>query len=170
LRKSAIYPGSFDPISNGHLDVIRRASKIFDEVIVGVSLSADKNPAFALADRVEMAKAAIGAAEIKNARVLPFDCLLVDFAKSQGVKLIIRGLRAVSDYEYELQMGYANESLDPEIETIYFMPSLQYAFISSSVARSILRHGGDAAHLIPRGAAELVVQKSAKFARKNQLN
>ncbi|GHS89162.1 phosphopantetheine adenylyltransferase [Campylobacterota bacterium] len=160
MKKRAIYPGSFDPITNGHFDVIRRASSIFDEVVVAVSKSAEKTPVFSLEDRVEMAQAATK--DIANTRVLSFDNLLVDLAKSLGIKLLVRGLRAVSDFEYELQMGYANESLDPTIETIYLMPSLEYAFISSSVVRSILRHRGSIEHLTPKIVSEIIAQKMEK--------
>jgi pantetheine-phosphate adenylyltransferase len=160
LEKRAIYPGSFDPITNGHLDIIRRAASLFDEVVVAVSKSADKNPLFALNERVSMVELAVS--DIKNARVLPFESLLVRFAKELGIRVLVRGLRAVSDFEYELQMGYANESLDPNIETIYLMPTLKYAFISASAVRSIMRHDGRIDHLVPRGVAEYIQTKNAK--------
>ncbi|MDR2034732.1 MAG: pantetheine-phosphate adenylyltransferase [Helicobacteraceae bacterium] len=158
MTKHAIYPGSFDPITNGHLDVVNRAASIFDEVVVAVSRSADKNPTFSLEDRLEMVKLAVSG--VKNARVLPFETLLVRFAKELNVRILVRGLRAVSDFEYELQMGYANESLDPEIETIYLMPTLKYAFISASAVRSILRHEGRINHLVPINVAEYIEKKA----------
>jgi pantetheine-phosphate adenylyltransferase len=158
--KKAIYPGSFDPITNGHLDIVCRAASLFDEVIVAVSKSADKTPMFSLGDRVRMAELAVG--DIKNARVLPFENLLVAFAAAQKIRVLVRGLRAVSDFEYELQMGYANESLDPNIETIYLMPTLKYAFISASAVRSIHRHGGKIEHLVPLNVAEYILKKSLK--------
>ena len=145
MRK-AIYPGTFDPITNGHLDIIKRASHIFDEVIVAVADSNAKKPMFDLSQRVEMAKLAIK--DIKGIKVVSFDNLLVDFARDMKIKFIVRGLRAVSDFEYELQLGYANSSLDPSIETIYLMPTLENAFISSSVVRTILIHKGDISHLV----------------------
>ncbi|MDR0747599.1 MAG: pantetheine-phosphate adenylyltransferase [Helicobacteraceae bacterium] len=154
--KKAVYPGSFDPITNGHLDIVKRASSIFDEVIVAVSKSADKKPMFSLEDRVKMAELAVK--DIKNARVLPFETLLVEFAGKLGVNLLVRGLRAVSDFEYELQMGYANESLDPNIDTIYLMPSLQFAFVSSSVVRSVLYHNGTVSKLVPKGVEEYIAK------------
>ncbi|MDR3162302.1 MAG: pantetheine-phosphate adenylyltransferase [Helicobacteraceae bacterium] len=154
MRK-AIYPGSFDPITNGHLDIVKRASSIFDEVVVAVSKSADKKPMFSLEDRVKMAELAVSG--IKNARVLPFETLLVKFAGKLGVTLLVRGLRAVSDFEYELQMGYANESLDPNIDTLYLMPSLQFAFVSSSVVRSVIYHNGTISKLVPQSVEEYIV-------------
>ncbi len=145
--KRVLYPGTFDPITNGHLDIIRRAARLFDEVIVAVALSQEKRPMFDLDKRVEMVQKAT--ASMNNVRVSAFDSLLVDLCNKEGANVIIRGLRAVSDFEYELQMGYANRSLKSDIETIYLMPSLKNAFISSSVVRTILRYGGDVSHLIP---------------------
>jgi len=147
MTNVAIYPGTFDPITNGHLDIIKRAKKIFDKVIVAVAISKDKNPMFSLEKRVEFIKECIK--DIDGVEVEAFDSLLVDFADKKGVKTIVRGLRAVSDFEYELQMGYANNFLNREIDTVYLMPSLKNAFISSSVVRAILKHGGDPSSLLP---------------------
>jgi len=143
----AIYPGTFDPVTNGHLDIIKRACKMFDKIIVAVADNKDKNTMFSLEKRVEFMKKAT--AHLPKIEVESFNSLLVDFAKQKECKIIIRGLRAVSDFEYELQMGYANKSLDSEIDTIYLMPNLENAFISSSVVRSILKYNGDVKHLIP---------------------
>ena len=145
--KTVIYPGTFDPVTNGHLDIIQRAAAMFDNVVVAVSSSKDKTPMFSTDDRVAMLREIV--ADLDGVTVEGFDSLLVDFVRKKGSKIIVRGLRAVSDFEYELQMGYANESLDSEIETVYLMPSLRYAFISSSVVRSILRYDGDIGHLVP---------------------
>jgi len=145
--KKVIYPGTFDPITNGHLDIIKRAASIFDHVVVAVAKSEEKRPMFDIRTRVEMAKRAV--APLKNVEVKSFETLLVNFCHQEGASIIIRGLRAVSDFEYELQMGYANQSLDPNIETLYLMPSLQNAFISSSVVRAILKFKGDVSHLVP---------------------
>ncbi|MBZ7987004.1 pantetheine-phosphate adenylyltransferase [Campylobacter canadensis] len=145
--KKAIYPGTFDPITNGHLDVIKRALGIFDELIIAVAKSDKKNPYYDLQTRLSLVKKATKGLNVK---VLDFSCLLVDFAKKQEVYTIIRGLRAVSDFEYELQMHYANASLNKKIETIYLMPSLENAFISSSIVRSIKAHNGDISNLIPK--------------------
>ena len=145
--KTAIYPGTFDPVTNGHIDIIKRAKKIFDKVVVAVALSKDKNPMFSLQQRVEFLKESVK--DICGVEVESFDSLLVDFAEEKGIKTIIRGLRAVSDFEYELQMGYANNFLNREIDTVYLMPSLKNAFISSSVVRAILKHNGDPSSLLP---------------------
>ncbi|WP_457560095.1 pantetheine-phosphate adenylyltransferase [Caminibacter sp.] len=146
--KKAIYPGTFDPVTNGHLDIIKRACKIFDKIIVAVADNKDKNTMFDLNKRVEMMKKATN--NLPKIEVKSFNSLLVDFAKKEECNIIIRGLRAVSDFEYELQMGYANKSLNSEIDTIYLMPNLENAFISSSVVRSILKYRGDVSHLVPK--------------------
>ena len=146
--KVAIYPGTFDPVTNGHIDIIKRACKIFDKIIVAVADNRDKNTMFSLDKRVELMKKAVN--RFDKIEVKSFSSLLVDFAKKENANIIIRGLRAVSDFEYELQMGYANSSLNSEIETIYLMPTLENAFISSSVVRSILKYNGDISHLVPK--------------------
>jgi pantetheine-phosphate adenylyltransferase len=146
-HKVAIYPGTFDPLTNGHMSIIKRARNIFDEVIVAVADSGVKVPMFDMDTRVLMVKESVK--NIENVSVLPFHSLLVTFCQEQKVSTIIRGLRAVSDFEYELQIGYANASMDKNLDTIYLMPSLELAFISSTVVRDILRHGGDVSHLVP---------------------
>ncbi len=148
MYTKAIYPGTFDPVTNGHIDIIKRACKIFDKIIVAVSDNKDKNTMFSLEKRVELMK--LATQNLDKVEVESFNSLLVDFAKQKECQVIIRGLRAVSDFEYELQMGYANKSLDSEIDTIYLMPNLENAFISSSVVRSILKYKGDVSHLVPK--------------------
>lgn len=144
--KIAIYPGTFDPITNGHLDVIKRALKIFDKLIIAVAKNDKKQPFYSLDKRIEFVKkATLG----QNVEVMGFENLLVDFAKEQKAFTIIRGLRAVSDFEYELQMHYANAELCDKVDTIYLMPSLKNAFISSSIVRAILSHDGDVSKLVP---------------------
>ncbi len=145
MRK-AIYPGTFDPITVGHLDIIKRGCSMFDEIIVAVADSHAKKPMFNLDQRVAMVKAAT-----KNhpkLKVVGFDSLLVTLSDKLDSNIIIRGLRAVSDFEYELQMGYANASLKKDLETVYLMPSLKHAFVSSSVVRTILTFNGKVEHLI----------------------
>ena len=145
-KRRAIYSGTFDPITNGHIDIIKRALQVFDEVIVAVANSNTKNPMFDTQTRVLLVEKATKG---MNVQAKAFNTLLVDFAKSEDINIIIRGLRAVSDFEYELQMGYANNSLDKDIDTMYFMPTLQNAFVSSSVVREVLRFQGDVSHLVP---------------------
>ncbi len=152
--KRAIYPGTFDPITLGHISVIKRARRIFDEVLVAVADSSLKQPMFDIDTRVKMAKNSLS--YLDGVEVKPFHSLLVKFCQENDIKTIIRGLRAVSDFEYELQIGYANASLDKNIDTIYLMPSLEHAFISSTVVRDIIRHGGDASHLVPKEVLEYV--------------
>ncbi|OPX26313.1 MAG: pantetheine-phosphate adenylyltransferase [Campylobacteraceae bacterium 4484_166] len=146
--KKAIYSGTFDPITNGHMDIINRALSIFDEVVVAIATNQTKKPMFDIDSRVKLASLAIK--NKPNVKVVAFDCLLVDFASSLGISHIVRGLRAVSDFEYELQMGYANSSLSKTIQTIYFMPSLQNAFVSSSVVRQLIQYKGTIEHLVPK--------------------
>ena len=146
--KIAIYPGTFDPITNGHLDIIKRAYNMFDKIIVAVANNKSKKSMFDLDKRVEMVK--LATQNMPNIEVKPFNSLLVDFAKKENSKIIIRGLRAVSDFEYELQMSYANQILDSKIDTIFLMPTLNNAFISSSIVRNILSYNGDISHLVPK--------------------
>jgi len=145
--KRAIYSGTFDPITNGHIDILKRGLKIFDEIIIAVGINASKKTMFDTTTRIELIKDAIK--DLRGISVMSFDNLLVDFAKEQGVNNIIRGLRAVSDFEYELQMGYANNSLDENLETIYLMPTLHNAFVSSSIVRELIKHNGKISHLVP---------------------
>ncbi len=142
----AIYPGTFDPITMGHLDIIQRAYNMFDEIIVAVADSQAKKPMFSLDQRVAMVKAATE--DMPNIKVIGFHKLLVDLADELDATIVIRGLRAVSDSEYELQMGYANASLKKDLETVFLMPSLEYGFVSSSVVRSILPFDGKVDHLL----------------------
>jgi pantetheine-phosphate adenylyltransferase len=152
--RRAIYPGTFDPITNGHLNIIKRGLHIFDEVIVGVADSSEKKPMFTLEERVEMIESSTN--ELQGVSVKPFRGLLVDFAKNNSVKTIIRGLRSNADFEYELQLSYANRSLYREMETVYLMPEIESSFISSSIVRSILKHSGSINHLVPSKVVEFV--------------
>jgi len=147
IIKRAIYPGTFDPITNGHVDIIQRAASMFDEIIVAVAENKAKKPMFSVDERVKMSKKATKS--ISNVKVISFHSLLVDLSDELDADIIIRGIRAVSDFEYEFQMGYANASLKKELETIFLMPSLEYAFISSSIVRSILPFHGKIEHLVP---------------------
>lgn len=154
MKKIALYPGTFDPITNGHFDIIERALGLFDEVIVAVALSEDKKTMFTLDERILMTKEAVK--NLKNVKVLGFDNLTIELAHTHNASILIRGLRAVSDFEYELQLGYLNNSLDDTIETVYFMPKLQHAFISSSIVRNLLKFNGKTEHLVPNEVQKII--------------
>ncbi len=141
MTVKALYPGSFDPITNGHLDLVRRASELFDEVIIAIAASPGKTPAFSLEERVSMAREVT--AEVDNVQVQPFDGLTVSFANKYDIRVILRGLRAVSDFEFEFQMATMNRHLGPNVETLFLTPAEQYTFISSSLVREIAALGGD---------------------------
>ncbi len=153
-RKIALYPGTFDPITNGHYDIIERARNLFDEVIVAVAESKDKNPLFTLEQRIHMVKIAIK--NLDEVRVVGFNNLTVELAHEHDAGVLIRGLRAVSDFEYELQLGYLNNSLDETIETVYLMPKLKHAFISSSIVRNLLKFHGKTEHLLPKEVQQII--------------
>lgn len=154
MNRRAIYPGTFDPITNGHLDIIKRACNMFNEIIVAVADSKAKKPMFSLEQRVQMVQAATS--DLPQVEVIGFDKLLVDLSDDLGANIVVRGLRAVSDFEYELQMGYANASLKKDLETIYLMPSLEHAFVSSSVVRSILAFNGKVDHLVSPSTLNMI--------------
>ncbi len=150
----AVYPGTFDPITNGHYDIAERAVEIFDEVIIAVAESSDKKPMFSLDDRIMMAN--IATEHLENVRVIGFNNLTVELASSLGATVLIRGLRAVSDFEYELQLAYLNDSLDSNIETVYLMPKLKHAFVSSSIVRNLLKFNAKTSHLLPSQVQEII--------------
>ena len=135
MNVTAIYPGTFDPITHGHSDLVQRATRLFDHVIVAVAANPSKAPAFTLEERLELAHMAL--ADLNKVEICSFDNLLVDFVKSRNARVILRGLRAVSDFEYEFQLAGMNRHLAPEIETMYLMPAEQYAYISSSMVRAL---------------------------------
>ncbi len=146
-QRIAVYPGSFDPVTNGHLDVIRRAAGIFDKVIVGVGRNAGKSPLFTADERVALIQAAVR--DLDNVEVESFDGMLVAFAKQHGASVLVKGLRAISDFEYEFQMALANRHLDPSVETMFLMTSAEYQFLSSSIVKEMVRVGGDCSPLVP---------------------
>jgi pantetheine-phosphate adenylyltransferase len=137
----AVYPGTFDPLTRGHEELVRRASRLFDSVIVGVADSRAKRTFFTLAERVEMAREVLG--DEKRVEVVGFDGLLIDFVRRQGARVVLRGLRAVSDFEYEFQLAGMNRSLYPDLETVFLTPSEQHMFISATLVREIAQLGGD---------------------------
>lgn len=145
-KRRIVYPGSFDPITRGHEDLVRRASALFDEVIVGVAESAPKRPFFTLDERVDMARQAL--AEVPGVKVVGFSNLLMQFLAQQQATMVLRGLRAVSDFEFEFQLAGMNRKLNPEVETLFLTPSEQYMFISASLVREIARLGGDVSEFV----------------------
>ncbi|NBV85069.1 MAG: pantetheine-phosphate adenylyltransferase [Verrucomicrobia bacterium] len=144
----AIYPGSFDPITNGHLDVLYRASRLFDEVIFAVANNQSKQALFSVPERVELMS--LSCQHIPNVRVASFDGLLVDFARKSEAKAVVRGLRAVSDFEFEFQMALMNRSLEPSLEAIFLMPSEEYSYISSRMVKEVARLGGEVGRFVPK--------------------
>ena len=144
---TAIYPGSFDPITNGHIDVLRRASKLFDDVIIAVLENPSKNPTFSVNDRIKLIKDSI--LDLKNVKVDAFKGLTVDYARQKKAKVLIRGLRAVSDFEHEMQMAQMNKNLYPDLETIFLVPSVENSFLSSSLVKEVSILGGDISNVVP---------------------
>jgi len=160
LRR-AIYPGSFDPITNGHIDVIRRAQGLFDELIVAVAANPSKNSLFSIEERCELIRE-VGATLEKPIRVITFTGLLVEFARREKACALIRGLRAISDFEYEFQLALMNRSLAPEIETIFLMPKETYSYLSSSLVREVCSLGGPVSAYVPPGVEKALVARFDK--------
>ena len=154
---TALYPGSFDPLTNGHLDIIQRASRLFDRVIVSVLLNADKRPLFSPKERMEMIKEVTGSCQ--NIEVEDFDGLLVDFATVKSAKVVVRGIRAVTDYDYEFQMALMNRRLKSELETVFMVPALEYSYLSSSLVREVCLLGGDVRGLVPVSVEKRLLAK-----------
>lgn len=157
MKQIAIYPGSFDPITNGHIDLIKRATFIFGKVIVAVARSAHKNPLFSLQDRLAMVKNATRG--MKNMRVEPFDGLVVNYARKNKVRTIIRGLRMISDFEYEFQMALTNRRLAEDIETVFLMPSERYSYLSSKLIKEAATLGADVSSFVPSFVEKKLKQK-----------
>ena len=156
----AIYPGSFDPITNGHIDVIKRASRIFDQIIIAVSQNINKKSFLSEKEKIEAIKPSI--VDLNNVEVIVFDSLLVDFAKANNAQIILRGLRAVSDFEYEFQLAGMNKHLDQNIETFFLTPSEEFSNISSSLVREILMLGGDISSFVPQEVEKILQSKLKK--------
>ena len=143
----AIYPGSFDPPTNGHLDLIERGSKIFEELVVAILRNSEKSPMFSVAERAEMLRQLT--ADLSNVRIDTFDGLMVEYAKSIDATCVLRGIRAISDYEYELQMALMNRKIEPDIETVFMLPGETYSYLSSRLVRELARFGGPVTGLVP---------------------
>ena len=157
LTNIAIYPGSFDPCTNGHLDIIERSSKIFEKVIVAVLLNSSKTPTFTVEERIDLLKTAT--AHIPNVEVVSFNGLLAQFAQDRNAKVIIKGLRAVSDFEYEFQMSLTNTKLNPNVETLFMTTKSENMYLSSSIVREVARYGGDISDMVPKVITEKIYKK-----------
>ena len=153
----AIYPGSFDPPTNGHLDLIQRGSKIFEELVVAILRNPEKSPMFSVAERLDMLKELT--ADLSNVRIDMFDGLMVEYAKSMDAMCVLRGIRAISDYEYELQMALMNRKLEPTLETVFMMPADKYSYVSSRLVREVAQAGGPVKGLVPEAVEQKLREK-----------
>ncbi|MCF2683315.1 pantetheine-phosphate adenylyltransferase [Faecalicatena contorta] len=153
----AIYPGSFDPVTYGHLDVIKRSSKLVDELIVGVLNNKAKTPLFSVEERVKMLDEVTK--DMPNVKIIPFEGLLVDFARKTGARMVIRGLRAITDFEYELQMSQTNHKMEPDVETVFLTTSLEYSYLSSTTVKEVAAFGGDISQFVPPVVLENIEKK-----------
>lgn len=157
----AVYPGSFDPVTNGHLDIIKRASGFVDQLVVGVLENPSKNPLFSTKERVEHIK--MVTSNLNNVQVMPFSGLLSDFVKCVDAKLVIRGLRAVTDFEYEFQMALTNRSLNENMETLFIPTSTQFLYLSSSIVKEVAMFGGDISSMVPESLENIILNKFKWF-------
>ena len=155
--KIAVYPGSFDPVTHGHMDIIRRSASVFDKLIVGVLRDKSKNPLFTVQERVKMIQEVTS--DIENVEVVDFDGLLIDFVHKVGAKAIVRGLRAVTDFEYELQMSLTNKVIAPDVETVFLTTNLQYSYLSSSIVKEIASYNGDISHFVDKRVEKAIQDK-----------
>ncbi len=156
-KGTAIYPGSFDPPTNGHLDLIQRGSKIFEELVVAILRNPEKVPMFSLSERLDMLKELT--ADLQNVRIDTFEGLMVEYAKSIDAICVLRGIRAISDYEYELQMALMNRKLEPTLETVFMMPADKYSYVSSRLVREVAQAGGPVKGLVPEAVEQQLRQK-----------
>jgi pantetheine-phosphate adenylyltransferase len=160
MSAKALYPGTFDPPTNGHVDLIQRGSKLFEHLTVAILINPVKNPLFTVEERVEMLKEAT--ASLPNVSIATFDGLMVEFARKQGASAVLRGIRAISDYEYEFQMALMNRRLAPEIETVFLQPAGRYSFISSRMLKEVFSFGGDVTGLVPPNVLKRLRGRIAK--------
>jgi pantetheine-phosphate adenylyltransferase len=158
-KRVAVYPGTFDPITNGHEDLVRRAAGIFDRVVVGIAANPYKTPLFPLDERVKLARRVVG--DLSNVTVVGYAGLTIDFAREQGSQIVIRGLRAVSDFEFEFQLANMSRHLAPDVDYVFLTPKEQFTFISSTMVREIAMLGGDISHFVDPIVAEALVQRRA---------
>jgi len=160
---SAIYPGSFDPITYGHIDILRRAKKLFSRLLIAVVANPNKAPLFSVSERVGITKETLAEVGICGVEVISYDGLLIDCAKKNGVEAIVRGLRANSDFDYEFQMALTNRDLDSEIETVFFMTAGKYSFLSSSIVKEVKRYGGAVSSFVPKTVEDALARKFANI-------
>ena len=160
MKKIGVYPGTFDPITNGHMDILERATALFDEVIIAIAKDNYKNNLFNLEERIELVEQACQ--NFTNIQIAPFEGLLVDFVKNKGAQAIIRGLRAISDFDYEFQLALMNKRLEPKIETVFLMSSSKYSFLSSSIIKQVAQLEGTVQGLVPNQVDEALKKKLAK--------
>jgi pantetheine-phosphate adenylyltransferase len=160
MKRTAIYPGTFDPITNGHIDLVKRGMRIFDEVIIAIATAQKKQPLFTISERLRLIKDAVRG--LKNVKVEAFSGLLVEYVESKKGVAVIRGLRAVSDFEYELQMALMNRRLDRNIETVFMMPSEEYTFLTSTIIREVASFGGSVKGLVPEAVEKALKEKFKK--------
>ena len=156
----AIYPGSFDPVTYGHLDVLRRSARLVDELIIGVLNNKAKSPLFSVEERVKMLKEVTE--DIPNVKIIPFEGLLGDFARKMDAGMVIRGLRAITDFEYELQMAQTNHKMAPEVDTAFLTTSLEYSYLSSTTVKEVAAFGGDISQFVPDIVADRITEKMKK--------
>lgn len=163
MKLTAVFPGTFDPITNGHLDIISRGRDLFDRIVIAILRNPDKDPLFALEERAEILKTVVG--PWSNVEVDSFDGLLIDFVRARGARVIVRGLRALSDFEYEFQMTLMNQRLEPGIQTVFMMPSEAYSYVSSRLVKEVARLGGDVTGLVPPDVAARLNRRFAGMRR-----
>ena len=157
MSTKAIYPGTFDPITNGHIDIVTRAASMFDKVVLAIAASPSKKPMFSLDERIALAEQAT--AHLVNVEVIGFSDLMANFARAQQANILIRGLRAVADFEYEMQLAHMNRHLMPELESVFLMPSKEWSFISSTLVKEVARHHGDVTHFLPVNVHQALMDK-----------
>nr|HDI1586729.1 pantetheine-phosphate adenylyltransferase [Klebsiella pneumoniae] len=157
MSTKAIYPGTFDPITNGHIDIVTRAASMFDKVVLAIAASPSKKPMFSLDERIALAEQAT--AHLVNVEVIGFSDLMANFARAQQANILIRGLRAVADFEYEMQLAHMNRHLTPTLESVFLMPCKEWSFISSSLVKEVARHQGDVSHFLPANVHQALLNK-----------
>lgn len=157
MQRRAIYPGTFDPITNGHIDIVTRAANMFDQVILAIAASPGKKPMFTLEERVALAQEATS--HLPGVEVVGFSDLMANFAHAQQATILIRGLRAIADFEYEMQLANMNRHLMPDLESVFLMPSKEWSFISSSLVKEVARHAGDVTHFLPANVHQALMDK-----------